>query len=105
MYVIFFSNKNKMFLIVAPVKINVVKPTQSPPVTDIFGSNPPTPPPFYTTDFTGNLTSSTTSKLVELRNSTTMNVSYFFVFYRNAMGNAMGVVILHGVSAQMLKCP
>ena len=73
-----FLNEIKMLLIVAPVKITVVKPTQSPPVTDIFGSTPATPPPEHTTNLTGNLTNSTTSTLVELRNSTTMNVSYFF---------------------------
>ena len=80
-----------MLLIVAPVMINVVEPTQSPPITDIFGSTPATIEPVHTTNLTSNLTNSTTSTLVELRrNSTTVNVSYFFVFYRNAIG---GVVL------------
>lgn len=95
-----FLNEIKMLLIVAPVKITVVNPTQSPPITDIFGSTPATSPPKHTTDLTGNLTNSTTSTLVELRNSTTMNVSYFFVFYRNAIGG----VVLHGVGVHLLEC-
>ena len=96
-----FLNEIKMLLIVAPVKITVVKPTQSPPVTDIFGSTPATSPPEHTTNLTGNLTNSTTSTLVEIGNSTTVNVSDFFVFYRNAMG----VVVLHGIGVHLLECP
>lgn len=68
-----------MFLIVAPVAINVQKPNQSPSSTDIFGSTPTTPPTDNTSIINGVITNSSTPIVGKLNSSTTMNVSNCFV--------------------------